>query len=106
VDFADAARHLLQVESLPAVFLRRNLDAGPARWRFHTTKAHRQDLLARTFYFSDIGEVAAAPIGSRLLMYVEGDAVARLQADGTWAVEQIITDVDGREASVVLRKQR
>jgi 4-amino-4-deoxy-L-arabinose transferase-like glycosyltransferase len=106
VAFGDVADQVLKVESLPAVFLRRNLDAGPARWRFHLTKAHRQDLLARTFYFSDVGEAAAAPIDSRMVMYVEGDTIARLQADGAWAVEAIIKDVDGREASAILRKRR
>ena len=39
-------------------------------------------------------------------MYVEGEAIARLQADGGWAVEDIIKDVDGREAAAILRKRR
>jgi len=105
VAFGDVADHLVKTEPLPAVFLRRNLDAAPARWRFHLTKAHRRDLLARTFYFSDIAETAAAPIDSRIVMYVEGDVVAKLQADGAWTIEAIIKDVDEREAAIILRKR-
>ncbi len=59
---------MTRIDRVPAVFLRRNLDSGGARWRFHLTKAGRQDLLARTFYFSDPGETAAAPVDSRIVM--------------------------------------
>ncbi|MEO7157960.1 MAG: hypothetical protein ABI039_10380 [Vicinamibacterales bacterium] len=62
--------------------------------------------MARTFYFSDLGELDAAPPGSVLVMYVEGEAIGRLQTDGVWSVEQIVKDVDGREAAAILRKQR
>ena len=106
VAFGDVTEQVLRAPPAPAVFLRRNLDAAGARWRFHLTKAGRLDLLARTFYFSDLGELDAAPPGSVLVMYVEGEAIARLRADGGWAVEDIIKDVDGREAAAILRKRR
>ena len=85
VAFGDVADHLVKIEPLPAVFLRRNLDAAPARWRFHLTKSHRRDLLPRTFYFSDIAETAAAPVDSRIVMYVEGDVDRK--AAGGWRVD-------------------
>ena len=89
------------------MFLSADLDSGGARWRFHLTKAGRQDLLARTFYFSDPGETAAAPVDSRIVMHVENDAIAGLKADGAWEVETIVRDVDNqREAAAILRKLR
>ena len=106
VAFDRVTDHMTQIDRVPAVFLRRNLDSGGARWRFHLTKAGRQDLLARTFYFSDPGETAAAPVDSRIVMYIENDAIAGLKADGGWEVETIVRDVDQREAAAILRKLR
>jgi 4-amino-4-deoxy-L-arabinose transferase-like glycosyltransferase len=106
VAFGDVTDHLIAQENVPAVFLRRNLDAGPARWRFHLTKAGRQDLLARTFYFTDIEEAATAPAGTRMVMYVENTVVAAAQASGLWTLEEIVRDVDNRDAAAILRKVR
>jgi hypothetical protein len=41
-----------------------------------------------------------------MVMYVEGETIKRLQAEGTWEVETIVTDVDQREAAAILRKRR
>lgn len=106
VNFEGVARHLVSADGIPAVFLRRNLDAAPARWRFHLTKAGRQDLLARTYYFTDPGEADSAPTGTRMVMYVEGEVVRRLLDSGTWEIEATIKDIDEREAAIVLRKVR
>ncbi len=106
VAFDGVAAHITQIDRVPAVFLRRNLDSGGARWRFHLTKAGRQDLLARTFFFSDIGEAGVAPADSILVMYVENTVIAQLTADGAWEVEAIVRDVDDREAAAILRKLR
>ena len=66
----------------------------------------RQELLARTYYFTDIGEAAGAPPDTRLIMYVEGDVIAAAEASGLWAMDAIVRDVDGREAAAILRKLR
>ena len=106
VAFDGVTEHITRIDRVPAVFLRRNLDSGGARWRYHVTKAGRQDLLAKTFYFSDIGEAAVAPAGSLLVMYVEGTVIPLLTAGGAWEVEAIVRDVDEREAAAILRKLR
>jgi 4-amino-4-deoxy-L-arabinose transferase-like glycosyltransferase len=104
VAFADVTSHLIATPNVPAVFIRRNLDAGPARWRFHLTKAGRQDLLARTFYFSDLDEASAAPQETRMVMYVENTVIAAAEASGLWTIDKIVRDVDDREAAAILRK--
>ena len=106
VAFGGVTDHVTQIDRVPAVFLSRDLDSGGARWRFHLTRAGRQDLLARTFYFTDIGEAAVAPAGSRLVMYVANTVIAQLTADGAWEVEAIVRDVDQREAAAILHKLR
>jgi hypothetical protein len=106
INVAGVVDHLVRVDGVPAVFLRRNLDAAPARWRFHLTKAGRLDLLPRTYYFTDPGEAEGAPIGTRLVMYVEGEVINRLTASGMWESEAIVKDMDDREAAAILRKVR
>jgi hypothetical protein len=106
VNFGGVADHLVQLDGVPAIFMRRNLDAAPARWRFYLTKAGRLDLLPRTFYFTDPGEAAAAPVGTRMVMYVEGAVIKGLTSSGVWEVETIVKDVDDREAAAILRKRQ
>lgn len=106
VAFGDVASHIIATPNVPAVFLRRNLDTGSARWRFHLTKAGRQDLLARTFYFTDLREADGAPAETRLVIYVEGALIAAATSSGLWSVETIVRDVDQREAAAILRKLR
>lgn len=106
VAMGDVTNRVIAAPNVPAVFLRRNLDAGPARWRFHLTKAGRLDLLARTFYFTDVGEADAAPPDTRIVMYVEGALIKAAESSGLWTVETIVRDIDDREAAAILRKVR
>jgi hypothetical protein len=97
---ADAAREL------PAVYLSRELDDGGPKWRFYVTKHARPDLLQRTRYFDDPAvDLARAPVGALAIVYANPypDAILR---GGQWIVFQHVTDVDGRAASMVLKKVR
>ena len=104
-NFQGIAAQITQAGNVPAVYLKRDLDAAGARWRFYMTTADRRDLLARTFYVSDAGEADHAPVDARLVMYVESAKIAALTATGRWDVDAIIRDVDGRESAAILRKR-
>ena len=104
-NFQGIAAQITQAGNVPAVYLKRDLDAAGARWRFYMTTADRRDLLARTFYVSDAGDADHAPVDARLVMYVESAKIAALTATGRWDVDAIIRDVDGRESAAILRKQ-
>ena len=62
------------------------------------------ELLSRTTYFSDRQDLAGAPPGSLLVMYVENDEMTALQRSGQWALAEIINDVDQRPAAAILRR--
>lgn len=104
-NFKGIAEHLAHTGPIPAVYLRRDLDAAGARWRFYMTTLGRRDLLARTFYVSNAAEADAAPVEARLVMYVESATIAALTASGRWELETVIRDVDGRESAAILRKR-
>jgi 4-amino-4-deoxy-L-arabinose transferase-like glycosyltransferase len=104
VAFTSVADRLTADPAVPAIYLRRDLDAIWAKWRFYATAAGQVGLLARTTYFSDRADVAAAPPGSLLVMYVENDEMAALQQSGQWALAEIINDVDQRPAAAILRR--
>lgn len=107
-NMAGVVNHLTGVQSPPAVLLTRSLNDGPARWRFHLTKAGRTDLLARTIYVNDGPHALTtpSPVDSRLVMYVENMVIKELTSSGQWELEAIIKDVDEREAAAILRKLR
>ncbi|MGQ0736183.1 MAG: ArnT family glycosyltransferase [Acidobacteriota bacterium] len=89
----------------PIISLNAELDDISARWRFHTTKHGRTDLLHRTRYFTGDGQdLRDLPPGSLLVMLVKNLDIARLVDSGLWAVERVVRDVDDRAASVIMRK--
>ena len=53
VAFASVASRLTAAPTPPAIYLRRDLDAVWAKWRFYATEAGQPGLLTRTTYFSD-----------------------------------------------------
>jgi 4-amino-4-deoxy-L-arabinose transferase-like glycosyltransferase len=91
--------------AIPAVYLSRALDDGGPKWRFYVTKHHRADLLHRTRYFDEPGELAAAPVGAVAILYANPRPEALL-AEGRWVLTTVARDVDGRDASIVVRKVR
>lgn len=104
VAFASVADRLTADPAVPAIYLRRDLDAVWAKWRFYATEARQVRLLARTTYFSDRQDLAGAPPGSLLVMYVENGEMAALQQSGRWALAEIINDIDQRPAAAILRR--
>lgn len=104
VSFASVADHLISEPAPPAIYLRRDLDAIGAKWRFYATKAGETGLLARTRYISGAQDLAAAEPGSLLVMYVENTEIAALQQSGQWTLVKTVTDVDQRPAAAILRR--
>ena len=102
--FASVADRLTADPAVPAIYLRRDLDAVWAKWRFYATEARQVGLLARTTYFSDRQDLAGAPPGSLLVMYVENGEMAALQESGRWVLAEIINDIDQRPAAAILRR--
>jgi hypothetical protein len=77
--FEDVAAFVLTADSasrLPAVYLSRQLDDAAPRWRFQLTKRARADL------------------------------VKQLLAVGPWSMAAAIRNIDGADASVILRKAK
>ncbi len=104
VAFASVADRLTAAPAPPAIYLRRDLDAVWAKWRFYATEAGQTGLLGRTTYFSDRQELAGAPPGSLLVMYVENTEMEAIQQSGQWTLSEIINDVDQRPAAAILRR--
>lgn len=104
VAFVSVADHLMADPAVPAIYLRRDLDAVGAKWRFYTTKARKAQLLERTTYVSGRHDLQGARPGSMLAMYVENTEIAALQQSGQWTLVQIVHDVDSRPAAAILRR--
>ncbi len=107
--FRDAAEYALATASsddVPVVYLSRLLDDGGPKWRFYVTKHHREDLLERTEYVDGDGrDLENAPPGSLMIVYANPRPDALLRS-GQWSIAKTSADVDGRAASLVLRKAR
>ena len=103
VNFRDVAGHLLTGEPAPGYYFTNDLDDASVKWRFYTIQRHRQDLLERTHYIEPEERPEALP-GSVLVTYVNTARVDVLMSAG-WRVEQVISDVDHRQAAVILRKR-
>ena len=108
VNFRGVAEYLLASDSsagLPAVYLSQDLDDGAARWRFYLGKHSREDLLARTRYFTPAAlDVATVPAGSLLVLYANDPNVAGLLGPDKCSLATTIIDVAGGKSAVVLRK--
>ena len=109
VDFRDVAEYLVAADAahpLPDIYMSDQLDDAAARWRFQATAQRREDLLPRTEYNVDIArvELRNASPGSALVMYADGARVAEMVRTGAWTLGTIIFDVDGRQATAILRK--
>jgi 4-amino-4-deoxy-L-arabinose transferase-like glycosyltransferase len=106
--FSDVAAFVLAEDAnrgVPAVYLSRQLDDASARWRFHLTKHGRVDLLDRTHYFDGDGlDLGAIERGSLIVMLSDGRMVKRLVATGVWSIASEIQNIDGADASTILRK--
>lgn len=106
VVFADVADTLVAADP-PVILLSHELNDSTPKWRFYSTKRGREDLLARTRYVDHASaEVAAAPVGSLLVVYQDATTLARLEQAGQWSVVRTVVDIDRRPASVILRKAR
>jgi hypothetical protein len=108
-DFRDVAAFLIANEgqsSGPAVYLSQDLDDVAPRWRFYMAKHGREELAARTNYFTasrfDLGLV---PAGSLLVFYANDPHVPVLLATGTCSIATQVIDVAGGKSAVILRKQ-
>ena len=110
VVFGDIADYLIDTDmssGLPSIYLSTALDDAAPKWRFYTTKRHREQLLERTRYFTTDGyEFEAAPPGSVMVVIVENAKIAALTKSGKWSLAKIIYDIDRREAAAILRKGR
>lgn len=104
--FGDVAAYLISTDSgsrVPHVYFQTDVDDAAAKWRFNVTRAGRLDLVARTSYFADLGEIESAPRGSLAVVYPSPRADA-LDRDRRWSRAQSVSDVDGRPAAVIFRK--
>ncbi len=109
VDFRDVAGYLFAADAahpLPQIYMSDQLDDAAARWRFQATARHREDVLPRTEYNVDIArvELRSAPAGSALVMYADGARIAKIVGAGAWTLGTIVFDMDGRQATAILRK--
>ncbi|HUQ87062.1 MAG TPA: glycosyltransferase family 39 protein [Vicinamibacterales bacterium] len=105
VAFRDVARELIHsLDAAPQYYFTTDVDDADVKWRFYTTLEGRTDLLSRTKYVGRDDRPAAAA-GSVLITYDDTARITALVADG-WRIETVISDVDNRRASVVLRKLR
>jgi hypothetical protein len=108
--FEDVAAFVLTADSasrLPAVYLSRQLDDAAPRWRFQLTKRGRADLLERTRYFDGDGlDLGGIEAGSLSVMLNDGAMVKQLLAVGPWSMAAAIRNIDGADASVILRKAK
>jgi hypothetical protein len=107
--FRDVAESLLASQppgSARTTYLSNQLDDAGAKWRFYTTKHHREELLQRTRYFGQVDDLAAAANGSFAVLYAEDPSVAGLLQTKEWTVATTVSDIDGRRASVILRKNK
>ena len=104
VSFASVSEHLLGGATAPAIYLRRDLDAVGAKWRFYATKARQTALLDRTTYVSGPQDLEAASPGSLLVMYPQNAEIAALEQSGRWTLVQIVNDVDQRPSAAILRR--
>ena len=105
VAFRDVAQYLFDHSEAPAYYFADDLDDAAAKWRFYIVAQSRQELLSRTRYVAvDGAELAAAPNGTFLVMYVDRPRLAALEQPGHWTVVTVIKDVDQRETAAILRK--
>ncbi len=105
--FRDAADYVIaESGNVPAVYLTRELNYGGPKWRFYVTAHHREDLLSRTKYFDgdDDRELDRAAPGSLAVVYAHGSTWRTLVGTGRWSMARRIVDVDGREASMILKR--
>jgi hypothetical protein len=105
--FRDAADYVIaESGNVPAVYLTRELNYAGPKWRFYVTVHHREDLLSRTRYFDgdDDRELERAAPGSLAVLYAHGSTWRTLVGTGRWSVARRVVDVDGRAASVILKK--
>jgi hypothetical protein len=105
--FRDVAESLMAAQPTDSVrmtYMSTQLDDVGAKWRFYTTKYHRQELLTRTRYFDDVSELGGTASGSFAVLYAEDPAVAQLLQTGKWRLVKTISDVDERRASSILAK--
>jgi len=99
--FRDAAE--LIIKSEPAtVYLPLNYYDVGAKWRFYTTKSHREDLWQRTRYFADVAELADAARDS-IALIPHSDTNAR--AISGWSTAAVATRMTGEPTAAVMRKQ-
>jgi hypothetical protein len=87
---------------MPAFYFTNDLDDVSVKWRYYTTSHAREELLRQTHY-TEPEERPAAPAGSLLVTYHLTNRLKTLQAAG-WRIEKLISDVDNRPATVILRK--
>jgi len=107
VAFKAAADYLIaESGTVPTVYLTRELNYVGPKWRFYVTASHREDLLSRTRYFDDDDdrELDRATPGSLAVLYAHGSTWKTLVGTGRWSVARSVVDVDGRAASVILKK--
>jgi hypothetical protein len=109
IDFRDVAEFLIARDSRsggPAVYLSQDLDDVAPRWRFYMAKHGREDLAARTHYFTasrlDLGQV---PGGSFLVLYANDPHLPALLGTGTCTIATQVTDIAGGKSAIILRKQ-
>jgi len=80
------------------------LDDVGAKWRFYATKHHREELLRRTRYFDEADGLENAASGSFAVLYAQDPSVPGLLRTGQWTVLSTVSDIDDRQASVILRR--
>jgi 4-amino-4-deoxy-L-arabinose transferase-like glycosyltransferase len=91
-------------DAAPTTYFSTQLDDVGAKWRFYTTKHHREELLRRTRYFDEVGELGGAAHGSFAVLYAQDPSVPGLLHAGQWTLVSTVSDIDDRRASVILRR--
>jgi hypothetical protein len=105
--FRDVAESLLAAQppgSSRPTYLSNQLDDVGAKWRFYTTKHHREKLLQDTRYIGEVDELDGVANGSFAVLYAEDPSVVGLLYTEKWTLVRTVSDVDDRRASVILRK--
>ena len=109
IDFRDVATYLIANESgsqRPALYLSQDLDDVAPRWRFYMAKYGREDLAARTRYFTAAGfDTSQVPAGSLIVFYANDPHLPAFLGPGNCTIATQVTDVAGGKSAVVLRKQ-
>lgn len=105
--FEDVAEYMMKDANAPLIYFSDEIDDVGAKWRYYTSRDHREDLIARTRYVHYDGlRIEPSDPGSLLAIHTKTKEMAALEASGMWKKEKIISDVDNRETVAIFRKLR